>query len=685
MKARPAGRRPKKAPRPPKLFPAAIPEARFQKAILRRVYTSGDREFLLGLYALGADGNRRRKEELAEGEARRLAGLAKSIAANRGVVQVPKLIILAVVVAVVIAFNLLFKNALLTRALVAGLEGIFGARAEVAGLDFRALGGTIAIDRITVADRDAPMRNLFELGRTELSIDVLRLLEGSVIVRNLACRDVRWGTERATSGALAKSTEAKADETAVEAEPGQGILDKAKGLVQGFDITGLVDREMAALSTPKRIADANARLGGTIDTWSSRVAKDHADLERLAAQVEKIRSYDLSSVKTAVDAAELVDAIAAAAPAVQALTKELAAVGGDIAAETRRIEAEQAALKSAIAADAAALGAKLDLASAGGWKNLASTLASRVIERYLGSYARWVIRAKDAAIALVERRIAGGKQKKPLGRAGRTVVFPGASQPGFLLENASFSVAERANLPRIEASLRDLTTDPDLVGRPTDVSAAAAAGLRALSLEAIIDTRTGEPDGTRLDLAADNWNLGLSEGLEALGIDSLAGIASIRTGLSLAAGGLARGTGTVMVRDIVIGVNADDDPFAAAVADALRSVPEALVDFTWAGRAGGLAEVTARTNLDDALSKKIGEQARQLTADAKRKLRGELDARLAPELAKNAELAGALAGLQGSAAGDLAAARSLGEAIAKTRADLEKRLRSALPLPKLGF
>jgi len=685
MTERPTRAKPKKAPRPPKLFPVAMPEARFQKAILRRVYTSGDREFLLGLYALGADGNRRRKEELAEGEAKRLAGLAKSIAANRGVVQVPKLIVLAVVVAAVIAFNLLFKNALLTRALVAGLEGIFGARAEVAGLDFRALGGTIAIDRIAVADRDAPMRNLFELGRTELSIDVFRLIEGSVIVRDLVCRDVRWGTERATSGALAKTGEAKAGETAVDTEAGEGILGTAKGLVQGFDITGLVDREMAALSSPKRIADANARLAGTIDAWRTRVEKDHADLETLQAQVGKIQAYDLSSVKTAMDAAELVDAIAAAAPAVQALTKELTAVGGDIAAETKRLAAEQAALKSAIAADAAALGAKLDLASAGGWKNLASTLASRVLEKYLGSYATWAIRAKDAAIALVQRRNAGGKKQKPLARAGRTVVFPGASQPGFLLENASFSVSERENLPRIEASLRYLTTDPDLVGRPIDVSAAAATGLRALSLEAMIDTRSGEPDGTRLDLAADNWNLGLSEGLEALGIGSLAGIASIRTGLSLAAGGLARGTGTVTVRDIVLGVNAGDDPIAAAVADALRSVPEALVDFTYAGRAGGLAEVTARTNLDDVLSRKIGEQARQLTADAKAKLREELDVRLAPELAKNAELAGALAGLQGSAAGDLATARSLGEAIAKTRSDLEKRLKSALPLPKLGF
>jgi hypothetical protein len=184
----------------PKLFPSVIAERLFQKRILERVHTVGDRKFLETLYQPGAGGMRRRKTDLGEQDLRRLAGLAKSITANRGVVQVPRLIILGVIVAAAIVVNLAFKNALLTRALVAGLEGVFNARAEVAGLDFRVLGGSIAIDAIAVADRDRPMRNLFELGPTELSIDVFRLFEGSVIIRNLECRDVRWDTPRAASG-----------------------------------------------------------------------------------------------------------------------------------------------------------------------------------------------------------------------------------------------------------------------------------------------------------------------------------------------------------------------------------------------------------------------------------------------------------------------------------------------------
>ena len=39
------------AGKPPKIFPVRIPDRRFQKKILKRVHTTGDRAFLLGMYA----------------------------------------------------------------------------------------------------------------------------------------------------------------------------------------------------------------------------------------------------------------------------------------------------------------------------------------------------------------------------------------------------------------------------------------------------------------------------------------------------------------------------------------------------------------------------------------------------------------------------------------------------------
>ena len=531
----------------PKLFPIEIAGHLFQKRILKRVHTAGDRKFLEALYQPGAGGMRRRITDLGDQDLRRLAGLAKSIAANRGVVQVPKLIILGVIVAAAIVFNLAFKNALLTRALVAGLEGVFGARAEVAGLDFRVLGGSIACDAISVADRDRPMRNLFELGTTELSIDVFRLIEGSVIIRNLECRDVRWDTPRTSSGALAPKPAEDAAADAEAAQAGTEIAD-GSGFLADLDIPGLVDREVGTLASPGQIAESNAKLSRIAEAGKARIAKNRGDVEALAGQIEEIKAFDYAAVKTARDAQEIVDAIAAAGPRVKSLTKELETASRDLAVDSRQLTTEQAALRAAIAADVGMLQKKLDLSPAR-WKGIAAKLAAQALEKYLGAYARYTTLAWDAAVSLVRRSREGTPKRKPLDRTGRTVVFPGASRPRFHLVNASFSVGERADLPGLEASLRDVTSDPDLVGRPAALEASATVDRMRLALSATVDARTGAAAAIHANLSAENLALALRDGIEAVGLSSLSGTATLRTDFTLAAAGTATGGGSVALRD----------------------------------------------------------------------------------------------------------------------------------------
>jgi len=671
----------------PKLFPAEIGERLFQKRILKRVHTAGDRKFLETLYPPGPGGMRRRKADLGDQDLRRLAGLAKSIAANRGVVQLPKLIILGVVVAAAIVFNLAFKNALLTRALVAGLEGVFGARAEVAGLDFRVLGGSIGIDAIAVADRDRPMRNLFELGRTELSIDAFRLLEGSVIIRNLECRDVRWDTPRATSGALAAEDVEKNAEAPVagaESAGGGGALSAAVGFVADLDIPGLIDREMSSLASLKKLEESNARLTRAAETWKTRIAKNRGDVEALAGQIEQIKAFDYATVKTAKDAQEIVEAIAAAGPRVKSLTKELETASRDLVADSRLATAEQAAVKGAIAADVGMLQKKLDLSPAR-WKGFAATLAERALEKYLGNYARYAIRAWDAVDSLVRRSREGAPKERPLDRAGRTVVFPGASRPRFHLVNASFSVAERGDFPGIDASVSDVTSDPDLVGRPATMEASAAVDRMRFALSATVDTRTSAAAAARVNVSADNLPLALGEGLEAVRIESLSGMATLQTDLFLTTTGAAAGGGSAAVRDLSVQTIASDDPVAKAVADALRAVPVARADFSYTMAPGAAPVITIRTNLDDVISKKIGEQLDRVSADARKGIEAEVTRRLESGLGENAELARTFADLQGMAGQDLATTKGYATVLADAQKELEKRLRTAIPLPKLTF
>ncbi len=677
-----------KAARPPRLFPRRMSERQFQRKILRRVSTTGDRDFLLGMYGTQRDGSRSRDEELSAQDAKRLAGLAKSIGRNRGAVQVPKLVILLVIAAAVVAFNLFFKNALLTRALRSGLEGVFGARAEVAGLDFRPVRGSITIARLAVADRERPMRNLFELGRTQVSIDVLRLLEGHFLVRNLECRNVRWDTGRRTSGALARGTGTVAEPAAGEQLADGGGFAQTLGaagthLLAAIDIPGLIDAQADELASIRRIAETNARLSAQADKWSAEVRAGRDDFDSLSPRIQAIRAFDYSSVRTLRDARQVIDAIGAAAPAVQSLSARLSAATQGLSADLKNAAAERAAIEAAVTADIAYVRSKVSL-SPDAWRSLASGLAARVLETYIGSYSAWALRAWDAAEGLLRQRKATEKKVKPLARRGRTVTYPGAALPRFLLSSAALSLAGPPGVPDIEASLRDLTSDPDILGRPASISAAAALGGQSLSLDGTIDTRTGRDSDAAFSLRADNWDLALQEGLEMLSIRSLGGTADLQAEGTLAGGG-ARGQGRVSVRGMALDLAAGGDPLASAAADALRAVPEALVSFSFTAPAGGPTDIRTSTNLDGAIADAMGAQAGKLAAEYEGQVRVELMKRLEGGLAENGRLADDLAGLQKTARGDLALAGSWSAALADARRQLEKKLKTAIPLPKLGF
>lgn len=112
----------KKQAAAPRMFPVEMPERRFQAAILPRVHIESDRAFLLSLYRREGE-VRRRQQALAPQDAMRLAGLARSIGRNRGVVRRGRLSVLLAIVALVTAFSLLFKNRLLENALEKGTPG----------------------------------------------------------------------------------------------------------------------------------------------------------------------------------------------------------------------------------------------------------------------------------------------------------------------------------------------------------------------------------------------------------------------------------------------------------------------------------------------------------------------------------------------------------------------------------
>ena len=655
----------------PKLFKTELSEKRFRKKIIRRIYIESELRFLLGLYAKGADGRYRRPEEPNTEDTRRLQQLARSIKKNRGVLRTGKVSLLVIVIAAILVFNFVFKNRLLEQALERGLENVFAARAEVNDLDFRILSGRISFAHLSVADREQPFRNLFELGATEVDLNTAELLKAKVVVTNLESREIGWNTPRQTSGALAEGGEAEKE---VSGDRGQ-----RKGLslnLGNLDAKALVGDQLDKLSSPAQITALNTRLRILQQQWQLTVDKGRRDVAELSGRIDSVRSIDVRSLDTVPELQQAVADIREAATAIGQLKNDVQAVNTQINADREEIEAVRSAFERAVDADVAYLTSLSDLSS-GELRNLVSDVVAGYLEQTLGRCYGTARRVKGYA----DKLITGAKDKRPdksrtsRREGGANIPFATVVYPRFLLENAGVSVAGTRASRTIEGSVQNISSDPDLLGRPVTFAFSQIEAEKQLSVDGVVDRRSSRENDLTLGVQAANYSIELSEGLETLGLRSLSALYRFQTDFTLSRlGDTADGSGGLELYDLVLQPAEGQDLLGRTLYETLGSVSAVAVEFDYAVSGGGLSKVVARSSIDEQLSRILKDRVAEIAAQYESRLSEELSARIEAQLEENETLYGAFRELEQTAGGNLADVNAYEAVLEQKRIEVEKRI-----------
>jgi uncharacterized protein (TIGR03545 family) len=679
----------------PKLFKPEIKESRFKKKILSRIYIESDRDFLQGLYSPGPQGFYRRHPELNDEEAGRLKALARSIKKNRGVVRTGKVSLIAILVAGVLVFNFAFKNRLLDRGLERALEAVFSAKADVDDLDFRLLSGRLFFSHLVVADRDQPLRNLFELGATEIDLNTNELLKGKAVLSNLESREIRWHTPREISGAL------PGDRQTEEAK-GERAGDRRGFLVNpgGLDAGALIDQQLAKLNSPVRITALNGRLQSLQASWQGRVQQGRSDVEELSGTIDAVRSIDVDSLDTAAELGQAVSAIQKAAVAVNRVREDLREADRRIKEDRREIASARGEFEAALDADVEYLSSLSDFSS-GELKNLVSDLAAGYLENNLGRIYSYAQKARGYAERLIDR-----KREKPETvnrmQRGVDVAFTPKDYPRFLLENADVSVKDASRL--VQGSLRDLSSNPDLIDKPVSFAFLWSQAEKRLSIEGIMDAREKRNTDLELGVQAAGFTFSVSEGLEDLGLRSVRAGYRFQTELVRSRQGKgAAGRGLLELYDLVIEPAPEPNRLGAILHETLGSLSQVDVNFDYSVQDGGPLRVRARSSADAQLARALEERLAEISAQYEDRLREELTATMASQIRENETLSQTFSLLVQQSEGNLADAAAYEAVLAGRRAEVEKRIADTqkqatdavksqlesqlekLPLPKLKF
>ncbi len=437
----------------------------------------------------------------------------------------------------------LFLDSFLRWAFVRLGQAAAGAKVDISRVQSRLLSGRLELDRVAVADKHEPMKNLFQFDRAVFQMSPGALLERKAVVKDAEIDGIQVGTRRSTSGALPRSKPSRFEKAIEEqlrpvktralSTIGQVKTIKTQVLPQNLESLKALDAVQAQLSRmgrksaeragiPKIEQDlrqirrqvsalegggagdkaaAAARLQGQIKTTLSEVQAAHAQIQGQFASVqdgfsraEQLRKQDVSSLLTQ-----------AGLPALNAQSL------------TRRLLGDQTA------------------------KRLSTALY----------WLKW-LRAHEPVSQKAKAKVS------PPRREGVDIEFPQrGTYPGFLIERLSLSGRLTSLIQGqdmdLEGAIVGITSNPPLYGKPTRLflKGEVPGGASVLGLEGTLD-ETHEPASAILAFHYSGIPLaGSALGDSELGADVKAGLGRVNGSLQID-GGQLRGAITMQADGVAL-------------------------------------------------------------------------------------------------------------------------------------
>lgn len=410
---------------------------------------------------------------------------------------------LGVLLAIVLFFWLAF-DPLLKWGLVRAGEAAAGAKVDVASLTTHALKGSLTIRGLAVANKNEPMKNLFQADEADFQFSPGQALRAKVVIPLAAVKGLRFGTARKTSGALPRSKPGKL---------GQLISRQLAPAKENFGADVSQVKAAAAKVDPSKLESLKSLDAAQKQlTKAGDDLKSQAGVDKIQAQIKDIQEQ-LKQLQTGGGSPADIARKAQLAAQLRGKIKDLLAqVDQSRAAVNARISDVQAKLKQADDLRHKDVNGLLEAAG------LPTLDAQSLTRHLLGPAAAKKMDTAVYWISYIRKRSASPAEKAqeppPARRRGLNIEFPNAhSYPQFLLEKAQLS-GTLADLFQgrdmdLSGELAGLTSNPPLYGRPTRLTlkGRTAQGGPAMGLEASLD-RTRRPGG--MDVALHYAGLPLS-------------------------------------------------------------------------------------------------------------------------------------------------------------------------------
>jgi len=611
-----------------------IAKEKFDKKYAKYIEHPQDKQFLYSCFDLKEDkyfirGN------LTKDDVKKLKNLLKAIKENKkGAVKLVPLAFAACVTAAVIIFFTVFANPLLEKAMEMGLEAAFEARSDVDHLRLSLVPLRIALSGVTVANRDSPMTNLFQMGRTEIRLRTQAVLRGKIYIEEIRADSIRFGTERKYSGALpAKPPKVKKEKTEKPKSDAPPLVD-----LKNFDAKALLDQEFDKLNTPKLYDEAISFYDETSTKYKEQVENTTAKVKELQTSTAPLLKLNVNEIKDIETIRSAIQNINTAVNSVQAATSEVTAIANGLEADINKAKKMESDARNSITSDLNHLKSYIDIGGGAAFASVEPFIRdalSGTANQYLdyglmGLEVLGKLKANSASKPKTEKP----KKEKKVAFKGRDVIFPVVAYPTFYLGilASDFTLGTW----NWGFDLRNISSDPDLTFKLDNNKPAVTLKLgvkdesnpqKNVSFNGSADFRTNPKELYNAEIKANGFPISMGDQLSKLGINGLNGETSFSVNMAGQADNSFSGGGNVVISKASL-VN-PSGTIAEAMDTAIKQAGNINLGLQYAHKTDGNDEFKITSNLADLFAKALRGlaegYAKKAMADLEKALRQKID------------------------------------------------------------
>lgn len=554
--AKKAAKEAKKLEKVKRLFQKRYTKRSLNRKIYKKIFVPSDKEFIQGFIVSSID-EKTNKEYFEfdktkindKAQLQRINKIAAEIGRQKGRVNFPAVLAALACVFAVLFFVYIFRNVLAKKIVIGASEAAFGAKCEVSLVDFDLFNTRFRIQGYKVANKNQPMRNLFEIKNIDFYFNLLELSRGKFVAENMAIEGFTWNTERKTAGALPPKKQKSVDPNKKPNPITQLINDEVKKVQSKISVDSglkavqdqvdprkILEREMAAFKTP----EAAEKIISSVEPMAEKWIKTKDDVEKQVVDtveaVQKLIGIDVNKINDVKQIQELIEIIQKVVKTGQddfnLANRLFNDVQNDIKTVDRMARDADAALKNDLSRLNNIAG-QIKSINVDTGKKLVADLINTFIVKTLGAYYPYFAQGME----LLQSSQKQPKQEKELTLAqkskamerlpGKTFIFGKNSLPTFLIRNISLSGHHpEKDVFAIGGTAKAITNDYDKLGIPLRINLNAAQGKLKEKAEGIIDLRSYTKELVDTDFTFEGLDMDIPSPADA--VPALTGI--LKTG-----------------------------------------------------------------------------------------------------------------------------------------------------------